>query len=237
MRAKISRHAVRAAATLAATAGLLLAGAGVALAHVTVHPGEAAAGSWTKLTFQVPNESATADTVKLEVTLPTDHPFPSVSVMQIPGWTVEVTKTPLAKPVTEGHFNLTEAVSKITWTADDGAGIKPGEFMEFAISAGPVPDVPTIRFPADQTYSDSTVVSWNEKTVDGQEPEHPAPTLIVTGTATGGDAGSHVALSAEAIPGPDNTTRILAIVGVALGALALITAAIGLRRRKAGNAS
>lgn len=241
MKNLIRNRALRGAAVAAATAALLLVGAGAASAHVTVNPGETAAGSWTKLTFRVPTESATASTVKLAVALPTDHPFPSVSVMPIPGWSVEVTKTPLAKPVTEGKFNLTEAVSNVTWTAD-GAGVKPGEFMEFSISVGPVPDVPEIAFPADQTYSDGSVVSWGERAAaNGQEPDHPAPTLAVTRAANNADTsaavGSQVALTAESIPGPDNTTRILAIVGVVLGAVALLGAAIGLRRRGTSHTS
>ncbi|WP_368737083.1 DUF1775 domain-containing protein, partial [Klebsiella pneumoniae] len=41
-------------------------------------------------------------------------------------------------PLVEGKFNLTEATSSVTWTAQDGNGIAPGEFQEFSLSVGPV---------------------------------------------------------------------------------------------------
>jgi uncharacterized protein YcnI len=215
---------------------LLVWGAGVAAAHVTVNPGSVTAGSYAKLTFRVPTESDTASTVSLQVTLPEDHPFPSVSVMQIPGWTAKVTKTPLDPPVTEGRFDLTEAVTSITWTADDGVGVKPGEFMEFPISVGPVPDVPSMEFPADQTYSDGSVVRWNQsRTADGDEPEHPAPLLTIA--AASGSAGPTVTgtdgtdQSTAVATAPDNTARVLGVVALVLAALALLVAAFGIRRR------
>jgi uncharacterized protein YcnI len=203
---------------------LLAAGAGVASAHVTVNPNSVTAGSYAKLTFRVPTESATASTVSLQVTLPADHPFPSVSVMQLPGWTAKVTKTELDAPVTEGDFKLTEAVTSITWTADDGVGIKPGEFMEFPISVGPVPDVPSMQFPAAQTYSDGSVVSWNEVAKAGStaELDHPAPVLTI-GAATADDGPSGISWIA----------LILGIVAVALGAVAVAVAVAGARRNAA----
>ena len=85
----------RAITTVSLTAIALVAGAGVAVAHVTVNPSEATAGGFTKLTFRVPNESETAGTTALTVTIPTDHPFAFVSVKAVPGWTVTPTKTTL----------------------------------------------------------------------------------------------------------------------------------------------
>lgn len=227
------------------TTVLLTWGAGVALAHVTVHPGSVTAGSYAKLTFRVPTESATASTVSLQVTLPQDHPFPSVSVMPIPGWTAKVGTTPLDPPVTEGRFNLTEAVTSVSWTADDGVGIKPGEFMEFPISVGPVPDVTSIAFPADQTYSDGSVVSWNQsRTDDGAEPEHPAPLLTVgsagassaqaeDGTSSGsGEAAPTVTGASQVEPSTsDFTARTLGVIALVLAALAVLIAVSGWRRR------
>ena len=172
-----------------ATVGVL-AGAGVAAAHVSVNPSSAVAGDYTKLTFRVPNESPTAGTVALTVTIPTDHPFASVSVKQIPGWTAVPTKSTLPTPVTEGDTTIKEAVTSVTWTADAGTQISPGEFGEFDISVGPVPDVPSIAFAATQTYSDGEVVQWDEPTpASGEEPEHPVPTLDLSPSA-GARAGS-----------------------------------------------
>ncbi|MEO7122558.1 MAG: DUF1775 domain-containing protein, partial [Lacisediminihabitans sp.] len=78
--------------TIALAAGVLLAVAVPlsASAHVTVAPNAAAAGSYALVTFKVPTESATAVTNKLEVDLPTDTPFTSVSYVPVTGWTVDL---------------------------------------------------------------------------------------------------------------------------------------------------
>ena len=134
-RARLAPPARRVLAILTLTAVGLLAGAGIASAHVTVNPSEAVAGSFTKLTFRVPNESATAATTKLEVALPTATPFASVSIKPVPGWKATPTTSKLAKPIEAHGTQVTEAVSRITWTATSKAtGIQPGEFQEFQIS-------------------------------------------------------------------------------------------------------
>jgi periplasmic copper chaperone A len=62
-------------------AGLLLTGP--ASAHVSVQPGTAEQGGFTKVAFRVPNERANASTSKLEVILPTDHPISFVSMIAL----------------------------------------------------------------------------------------------------------------------------------------------------------
>jgi uncharacterized protein YcnI len=235
------------------TAVGLLAGADIASAHVTVDPSEAAAGGFTTLTFRVPNESPTAGTVAVTVDLPADHPFAYVSVKQVPGWSVVPTTSTLPAPVTEGDVTIKEAVTSVTWTADPGTMIGPGEFAEFDISAGPVPDTETLAFPTTQTYNDGEVVQWNEPTPSsGEEPEHPAPTLTVgpaEGTGHGATAGSTdpaaattpatdspvAAVAATTSSGSDSTATILAAVSLVLAAAALVVAAVALRRRPTGN--
>ena len=72
-------------------------------------------------------------------------------------------------------------MSTITWTATD-AGLAPGQFDLFTISAGPLPtNTSKLTFKAIQTYSDGTTVNWIQATVKGApEPEHPAPVLTLT---------------------------------------------------------
>jgi len=94
------RSPLRRAAVVAATAGaLLLAVAAPAAAHVTVNPDSASQGGFTKVSFRVPNEMDTADTTKLEVTLPTDTPVAFVSLKPVTGWTVRTEKTALKTPI------------------------------------------------------------------------------------------------------------------------------------------
>jgi uncharacterized protein YcnI len=59
---------------------MIALGATAASAHISVAPDDTGANGYSHLTFNVPNESPTAKTSRLEVTLPTDTPFISVSV-------------------------------------------------------------------------------------------------------------------------------------------------------------
>jgi uncharacterized protein YcnI len=231
-----------------AAATVALAGAaGPATAHVTVSSTDAAPGGYGKLVFRVPNESDSAATTKLQVTMPADAPFASVSTKPHPGWKVQVDEAKLPQPVEVGDVTLTDAVRTVTWTAQ-GPGIEPGMFDEFELSVGPFSeDVTTLMFPAVQTYSDGEVVRWNQPTPpDGAEPEHPAPVLELTadGSASGhGDAAAaeDVAVtvsddSADSAADDDSDTlaRTIAFGGFVVGVLAL-GASIVRRRRERGD--
>ncbi|MGD8193715.1 YcnI family protein [Herbiconiux sp. P18] len=238
-------------------AALVLAAPLAANAHVRVDPGQATPGSYTTLTFKVPNESATASTTSLTVDLPTDTPFTSVSYQPVPGWTTTVQRAALPEPITVGDATITEAPVSVTWTAT-GSGVGDGEFQLFPISVGPVPDTGSIELPAHQGYSDGSVVDWNEPTpADGTEPEHPAPTLYVTDappadehgsmTAAAGDtaagsgsaSGDAASASASSSSGDDVSGALglgFGIGGFALGAVALVLAALAfVRRRPSGS--
>lgn len=251
-----ARHtSARTGVALVAAVLLTLAAPGAAQAHVRVLPDSTATGSFSALTFRVPNESATASTVKLTVQLPQDNPFLYVSSKPVAGWTVASTEAKLPKPVTSEGTTLTKAVRTVTWTADKAAAVGPGEYQEFSLSVGPLPAVGTVLLPATQTYSDGTVVRWNEPTpASGEEPEHPAPELVVTAAAAGGgadmgdespaaSASSAPASSAPPVSSADAATTTTRSDGVArgLGVGALVVALAGLgvaltgrQRRSAG---
>ena len=107
---------------VAVTAVLVLAAP--ASAHVTVNPSEAPQGSFTKLTFRVPNESDTASTTSVEVNLPEDAVIPYVSVKPVPGWTANIETRTLEEPVEAEGGEISEVVSKVTWS---GGAIAPAE--------------------------------------------------------------------------------------------------------------
>ncbi|MEV4511209.1 YcnI family protein [Dactylosporangium sp. NPDC049525] len=202
----------RVSVAVAVTAAVLLV-PGIAAAHVSVTAVDAIPGKTARLTFRVPNESDTASTVKLELVMPTATPIAFVALKAVPGWTATTERAPLPKPVDTPDGQLTEAVTKVTWTAAAGGGIKPGYFEDFELSAGPLPDVDTIVFKALQTYSDGEVSRWIEEPTGGQEPDDPAPILhldptspssapLAAAPAASGSAGSDplpVALSAAAL--------------------------------------
>ncbi|HEX5497268.1 MAG TPA: YcnI family protein [Mycobacteriales bacterium] len=220
-----------------------------ASAHVTVHSTDATQGGFGLVTFRVPTESDTASTVELKVQFPTDQPIASVSTQPIPGWTATATTRKLSTPIQSDDGEVTEVVSVVDWKANAPAnGIKPGNFQQFTISAGPLPKVDSLQFKAIQTYSDSSQIAWIEQqTPGGAEPEHPAPTLKLapasstdgTAAAPAGSAGSgsggNKATTAAASDGPSKGSvtiaLIIAIVGVIVG---LAGVGIGFTARRAG---
>jgi periplasmic copper chaperone A len=218
--------------------GLLIAGlwgATTGWAHVTVTaPGVVAGDSDAAIVFRVPDESDTASTVGLKLQLPTDTPIPGVLVAPQPGWTATITQTKLAKPIQTDDGVISEVVSEIDWTADAGAGIKPGFFGQFTIIGGKLPDgVTTLTFKAIQSYSNGNQVAWIERPAPGStaEPEHPAPTLHLPAASTGSGTGATPAQKATngASKGAATTGIVLGAVGVALGAAAFVLA---LRRER-----
>jgi uncharacterized protein YcnI len=198
--------------------------AGVASAHVTVHGPEATQGGFAKITFQVPTERD-VPTTKLTVQFPADHPLAFVSVKPHPGWTYKVTQRKLDQPITVFGSKIKSVVGQIAWTAT-GPGIKPGEFDDFDVSIGPIPEVDSLTFKALQTYSNGEVVRWIEPTVAGQqEPEHPAPVLKVA-PATEEPSTSTPGTTAEADDAGDGSGLAVAALIVAIVAALLAGGAL-----------
>jgi len=238
-----SISARRSLGALVVAAGALLASAVPAFAHVTVQPGSVQQGGYSAAAFRVPNESDTASTVKVEVNLPLDHPMASVRTQPVPGWTAVLEKSKLDKPLDSHGQQITEAVSKITWTANEGTKIGPGQYQDFSVSLGALPtDTDTLTFKALQTYDNGDVVRWIEEAEDGQpEPSKPAPTLkLAKAAATGAAADHHSADSsgteqaaASGAKGSDSTARTLGVVGIVVGVVGAALGVAGLRRRPA----
>jgi periplasmic copper chaperone A len=233
------RSALRAGTITAVAAAAIVVGAAPAFAHVTAQPGEAEQGSYSVISLRVPNESDTAGTVKLEVTLPADHPITSVRTTPRAGWTATMTKAPLNPPLESHGRQITEAVRTVTWTADPGVRIGPGEFVDFPLSLGPLPtNTDQLVLPAVQTYDDGEVVAWDQPpAADGSEPERPAPTVTLTpASEESGSTGSAAATDTDASPpasGSDTTARWLGGAGLLVGALGLgVGAGAVLRSRR-----
>jgi uncharacterized protein YcnI len=182
------RRSIRGAVVVAGAVFLVGLGATAASAHVTVAPETAEQGGYAALVFRVPNERDDANTVKVDVQFPADRPLASVRVKPHPGWSYEIKKTKPSTPIEAHGAKVTETVSEIIWTADDQkAGIRPDEYDEFAVSAGPLPKADSMAFKALQYYSNGEVVRWiQEAQPNGPEPERPAPVLkLLPPSATG----------------------------------------------------
>ncbi|MBZ4015894.1 YcnI family copper-binding membrane protein [Streptomyces purpurogeneiscleroticus] len=231
-----------------AAAGAVLLLAGPAFAHVTIQPGQAAKGDYATVDFKVPNERDDASTVKVEVDLPADHPLASAMPQPVPGWDVKVTKEKLDKPVESHGEKLTEAVTRITWS---GGRIEPGQFQQFPVSIGALPeDADQLVFKALQTYDNKEVVRWIEAPKKGApEPENPAPVLELVdagaaeqggGTDTAGakdakagESGADAGKSSTttAADSTDNTARVLGVIGIVVGVIGVGFGVFAGRRR------
>ncbi len=230
---RAGRSGLRLVGATVLAAGLTVLGVPAADAHVRVHADSTASGSFSALTFRVPNESDSAGTVQVSVTLPQDTPFLHVSTRPVPGWQATTTEAALPSPVDADGTTISKAVRTVTWTAQGQTRIAPGEYQEFALSVGPLPRPGSVLLPTTQTYSDKTVVSWDQpEPASGAEPEHPAPQLTVTAAEAPGD---------QAPPGPrgadppgaarDTTARVLSGLGLAVGAAGVVVGVLGRRRR------
>ncbi|GGK95808.1 hypothetical protein Sme01_31250 [Sphaerisporangium melleum] len=219
------------AAMLVAGVAVLLAPALPAWAHVTVSPSVATTGGYGTFAFKVPNEHADAKTTRVEVVFPENAQLTSASLRPVLGWTATVATRQLPNTASAGSDDeaANKAVTGIVW---EGGAIKPGEFQLFEVSLGPLPTTPgQLVFKALQTYSDGEVVRWIDVPEAGApRPEHPAPVIDVKPA----DAQANAPAAAPLTPTPtgDGVARLLGWAGLALGALALLTAvATGLRRR------
>ncbi|MEV8444107.1 YcnI family protein [Actinosynnema sp. NPDC051121] len=199
-----------------------------ASAHVTVQPGTAQPGGYTRVVFRVPNEREDASTTRLEVSFPTDHRFASASVQPVPGWTATTRKEKLDPPADVEGRKVAEAVTTIVW---EGGTVLPGQFQEFPVSLGPLPATDAkLVFKALQTYSSGEVVRWIDVEQDGgARPEHPAPTLSVAAPAAPPVAPAPVA-------GADPLGRVLGGLGLLAGLFALGFAVVTRRRAGGGPA-
>jgi uncharacterized protein YcnI len=194
----------------------LTSGTGPASAHVHAEADDPAPGSTAVVTFRVPGESENGSlTTRLSVTLP-DVASARTEVM--PGWSAALDRDTAAG-----------TVRSVTWTADPRIGISSDQFALFRVSVK-LPDGDSVAFPTTQTYSDGTVVRWDQApTPDGGEPDYPVPTLSLAG-ATGSPGMDDHEMTAQAAPTADNTARWLAGGALTLVAAAVAAALITRRR-------
>ena len=203
---------------VAITATLYLGSAAAtppAWAHVHASSDNAVRGAMAIVTFQVPNESDKgAATTALSVTLPD---VASASTEAMPGWTSRLDRD-----------TASGTVRSVTWTAAPNGGIGVDQFALFRISVQ-LPDTDTVSFPATQTYSDGSIVKWDQPPLPGGgEPEHPAPML----TLAAAPVAPHEYHPSPAMPtnhagaggqskSPDNTARLLGGAALVVGALGI----------------
>ncbi|SNS77217.1 YcnI family copper-binding membrane protein [Rhodococcoides kyotonense] len=221
----------------AAVGGLALATP--ASAHVRSGGSPLPQGGYGIVELVVPGETDGASTVGLTVTIPDDVNLTSARTQPIPGWTANAERE---------QSGGTDRVSRIVWTATDPAsGYGVGEYQVFSFSAGPWPEgVDSVALPSDQSYTDGSVVSWNEVAVDeSSEPEHPAPEVALV-EADAGHGDGHGAASSDSgsehhdvvatSDGSDRVWQTISVVSLVLAVAAVAGLGFVLRRgRGAGS--
>jgi len=169
-----------------ATLLALLIGPSLALAHVTVKPGEAGLASYQTFTVSVPVEKD-LPTTGLRLLLP--EGLSSVIPNAKAGWTISVKvlpANPASPPAADGERPRRQ-VTEIIWS---GGSIPAGQRDDFAFSAKLPATASTLVWKAYQQYQDGSELAWD------RDPKEPAPK-----TASGRSDFSKF--------GPYSTTRVV----------------------------
>ncbi|MEV6603143.1 YcnI family protein [Kutzneria sp. NPDC051319] len=227
---------LRAGGVTIAVLCLLVAAAGAASAHVTaVSQDKVVKGGDAVITFRVPDEDDTARTTKFTVTFPTSAPVLSADTQAVAGWSADVATAKLDKPLTVGDLTVTQVVSSVTWTAQNGAGIAPEQFQQFSVAVEGLPStVDELVMPATQTYDSGKVVNWSDQpaAAGAQEPEHPAPHLTLAAANDDASAPTTTAATPMVMASQDDGARWLGGTALLIAALALGFGVGALSRRR-----
>lgn len=198
----------------AVVAGVVALVAGPAFAHAEIErEGQVGSDGMVEATLSVPNEEPDAGTLKIELVFPDTPAITDAQAGEVDGWTATVEKS------------VGGEVESVTWT---GGPITGENRVELPLTLGPVPeDTEEVDFTALQTYDNGDVVRWVEPTAEGgEEPEHPAPVLLVSGEASAHD---------ESDANHDDGLSTAAIVGIVAGVIIVVALIVWLvRRRRAG---
>ncbi len=234
MKAKAIAVAVVGALALPASAG----------AHVFIQEPEVPTDGFGYLDFIVPHGCDGSSTTKVTVQIPED--VPSVTPEVEPGWTLE-TKTGPKEEVELFGETITEGVSEVTWTAENGQELPDGFAQRFWLEAKLPAGEPgeSIYFPTIQTCEKGET-RWIEIPAEGEteeDLENPAPAVVLTEAEVEGHDDSHSddaaaedeesasADTAEADDSDDDSDG-MTIAALALGGLGVILGGASLARSR-----
>jgi len=221
---------------LALAAVFALALPASASAHVTVSPEEAPAEGYATLTFTVPHGCDGSPTNSLQVKMPDQVVSATPGV--VPGWNIKTKEGKLANPVVQEGEKVTSGVREVTWS---GGPLPDGQLQQFVLSVSLAgKEGEAAEFKAIQGCVDGSQTAWIQQTPpSGEEPEHPAPTVMLGAAEEGHDqmaADDQAAEATSASSDDDDSGNGLAIAALIVGALGLIVGSFALvsSRRKIG---
>ena len=247
------KKTVRALGALGAATGGLMLLAGPASAHVTPDKDEVAADSFSSVTLTVPHGCDESPTKQLTIEVP--EALNEVTPQVHPGWDIEVETEDLPQPVDDGEGGeITERMSEVVFTAERGNELSPHFRDTFTLGfRAPDAEGDYLFFKTVQTCVEGETPWIEEYTGEGDEPEHPAPAMLITAAAGdehgGGEAAAtdgeatevdaeQAAATQEAEDGDSDSSTGIAVAGLIAGLLGLAAGGLALvRSRKPTGAS
>jgi uncharacterized protein YcnI len=162
----------------------VVAGTGLASAHITLETSRAPAGSTYKAVFRVPHGCDGSPTRTLHVQIP--EGVVNVKPMPHAGWQIATRKGKLAKPYTSEGRTITEGVVEVEWS---GGRLPDDQYDEFVLR-GSLPKEPgqTLYFPVVQEC-ERGANHWVAIPAAGKSADdypEPAPGLLLTTPDSGG---------------------------------------------------
>ena len=173
-----------------AVAAALVAAAG-ASAHARVDPPVSLANEQQLYSLAVPTEKENVTTTTIVLTVPKG--FSIDSFVPAPGWKRVLQQTGSGESA---------VIQQVTWT---GGSVPSGEDSLFQFLAQPA-STGTYTFQVEQTYSDGSIVNWNEP----ESGADPAPAIEVKSSLGGGG------------------TQVLTIVALVVGAVGVLVGGVAL---------
>jgi periplasmic copper chaperone A len=212
-------------------------------AHITPDKDEVPAGSFNSVTLTVPHGCEESPTRAIAVEVP--EGINSITPQVNPGWDIEVTTEELPEPIDDGEGGeLTERDSVVTYTAQPGNELPPSYRTQFTLGFR-TPETPGeyLFFKTVQTCVEGETAWIEEYTGEGEEPEHPSPVVLVTeAEPEGGEADEAAADEEEAAADSgeaaaadtddDDSSTGIAVAGLVVGALGLVTGGVALVRTR-----
>jgi len=192
------KKTVRAGGVLGLASAALLLMAGPASAHIEPTEETVAAGSEAVLTLQVPHGCEESPTRQLKIQIPQDEQ--SVTPQVHTGWDISAPTKKMTTPITndEGE-QITDHVDEVTFTAKPGNELAPGFRDTFSIGyTAPDKVGERLEFKTLQTCVQGEVAWIEPNTGQGEEPEHPTPTVEVVKAESAGDAAASPASDSSA---------------------------------------
>lgn len=173
---------------------------------------------------------------KVDVLFPAG--FTGVDYESVPGWSVRVIESKLAKPIEDDGETIDAEVSQIVWTWTGPLGkVADGQFVELPLSVAIPADASgkALEFRTVQTYSNGQTVHWIDPSLQA---EHPSPRINATakggviedvaGDEAGPQSGQTGAGKSASAPAAASTrssggaSEGLAITALIVGALGLL---------------